>query len=556
MADGAAGKSVNFEAGDEVAESRVIGFRISKNRDKRISRFRSRKASRKLDRGRSSQKSLKKGIFKKAEGDEDEMPPKKVFNVVEGYLTKLGGQVKNWKKRWVVLDNYVLTYYKTEDGRGACGTISLEDVKKIEDITSPEKRDAIEREEKNVSGKEHLFLLYTPTRVWYFCAENDKAKREWISVIKEQLAEIQAWRIDHRGNPRHYKFLPKDVRDIVEKSKIPTKKMKHSELQVLTNAVRFLKVSRQVNYTQHRCSNPSYLQYSLAEEDDLIIKNVNPNSLYRIRSMIGRGGFGCVFDALVMDEKRQKEEGVHVAIKKMPHRSEDDKQNNLNELRFISRTNHVNIVRYFGSYLWRDELWVVMEMMEGGPLTKAIMEYNFQEKHIAYVCRAVLRSLEHLHEMHICHRDLKSENIMLTKDGEVKLIDFGLAETTETGWVIDILGSPFWISPEMIQLKPHGPPVDIWAFAISILEVINGHPPHDENALCALYYAGTIGVPKPVETPASWSKDIIDFVTKALVMDPEKRPTAKDLLQHPFLNIVCSQQDMKDKVLVGMGLTQ
>jgi hypothetical protein len=527
-------KTVNFGSDEEEVESRVIGLRVSKNREKRLSRFRSRKASRKLERGRGSQKSLSKwGIFKKSDmvGEDDEMPPKKPFNVVEGYLTKLGAKVKNWKRRWVVLDNYVLTYYKSEDGRGACGTINLEEVKKIEDVSAPEKREALEREEKNIVGKENLFVLYTPNRVWFFIADNEKAKKEWISVIKEQLGELQAWRIDHRGNPRHYKFLPSDVQEIVEKSKIPVKKMKHSELQVLLNAVRFLKVSRQVNYTQHRCSNPSYLQYSIEEEDDLIIKNVNPNSLYKIRSMIGRGGFGCVFDALVIDEERQKEEGVHVAVKKMPHRTEDDKQNNINELRFISRTKHENIVRYFGSYLWRDELWVVMEMMEGGPLTKAIMEYNFQEKHIAFVSRAVLRALDHLHDMHICHRDLKSENIMLTKEGEVKLIDFGLAETTENGWVIDILGSPFWIAPEMIQLKPHGPPVDIWAFAISILEVINGRPPHDENALCALYFAGTTGVPKPIENPANWSKDITDFVTKALVMDPEKRPTAKELLQ-------------------------
>jgi serine/threonine protein kinase len=541
-------KSVNFEESKEEGEvlSRVIGLKSSANRDRRVSRFRSRKATkRNLEKNRLSQSRNKWSFFRKeksdsVDGEEDEMPPKKPFVPVEGYLTKLGANVKNWKRRWVILEDYCLTYYSGEDGHGARGSISLETVERIEDICTFEKREAVEREEKAAVGKENLFLLFTPTRIWYFVADNEKSKKDWINVIKEQLAELQAWRIDHRGNPRQYRFLPKDVRDVVEKSKIPTKNIRQAELQVLTNAIRFLKISRQVNYTQHRCSNPSYLQYSISEEDSLIRKDINPNGIYRIRSMIGRGGFGCVFDAIVIDEARQKDEGLHVAVKKMPHRTEDDKQNNLNELRFISRVKHENIVRYFGAYLWRDELWVVLEMMEGGALTKAISEYNFQEKHIAYVCRAVLRALEYLHSLHICHRDLKSENIMLTKDGEVKLIDFGLAETTENGWVIDVLGSPFWIAPEMIQLRPHGPPVDIWAFAISILEVINGHPPHEENALCALFYAGTIGVAKPIENPTVWSKDIADFMSKALVVDPEKRPMAKELLQVGFFIVTFS----------------
>ena len=241
------GKSVNFGGGEPVAqeesESRVIGLRASKARDKRVSRFRSRKASRsKLEK----KGSLKKNKLLKVDGEDgDEMPPRKQFPVVEGYLTKLGKKRKNWKRRWVVLENYIMTYYQNEGGKGgkgACGTVDLEEVRKVEDITTPERREAVEREEKNVSGKEHLFLLHTPTRIWYFVSETEKEKKEWIAVIKEQLVEIQTWRIDHRGNPRQYRFLPKDVRDLVEKSKIPCKKMKHTELQVLTNAVRFLKV--------------------------------------------------------------------------------------------------------------------------------------------------------------------------------------------------------------------------------------------------------------------------------------------------------------------------
>uniref|UniRef100_A0A7S4P4D8 Non-specific serine/threonine protein kinase n=1 Tax=Paramoeba aestuarina TaxID=180227 RepID=A0A7S4P4D8_9EUKA len=554
-ADGASVKFDDTTAEEGGTESRVIGLRNSRNRDKRVSRFRSRKASRKLEK---NNKIKKKGFLSGAarkEGDleEGELPPKKPFVPVEGYLTKLGANVKNWKKRWVILEDYCMTYYKSEDGRGERGSISLEDVNRIEDICTIERREVVEREEKNAVGKEHLFLLFTNNRVWYFVADTEQSKKDWVAAIKEQLVELQEWRIDHRGNPRQYKFLPKDVREVVEKSKISPKNMKHADLQVLTNAIRFLKVSRLVNYTQHRCSNPSYLQYSIQEEDSLIIKDVNPNSIYRIRSMIGRGGFGCVFEAIVIDQNRQQQEGVQVAVKKMPHRTEDDKQNNLNELRFIAQAKHKNIVRYFGAYLWRDELWIVLEMMEGGALTKAISDYNLQEKHIAFICRSVLLALESLHKIHICHRDLKSENIMFTKEGEVKLIDFGLAETIKDGWVIDVLGSPFWIAPEMIQLKPHGPPVDIWAFAISILEVINGHPPHEENALCALYYTGTVGVPKPIERPSEWSKEIADFVGQALTRDPKARPTATDLLKHNFLNCACTQEEMKEKILKGMG---
>ena len=224
---------------DSAQESRVIGLRVSKYREKRVSRFRSRKAGR----GKLEKKSsLKKNSVLKKDGDEDELPAKRAFPIVEGYLTKLGKKRKNWKRRWVVLENYIMIYYESDDKKGECGRVDLEEVRKIEDVVTGERREAVEKEEKKVAGKEHFFLLHTPTRIWYFVADNEKEKREWLAVVKEQLVEIQGWRIDHRGNPRQYRFLPKDVRDLVEKSKIPSKKMKHSELQVLTNAVRFLKV--------------------------------------------------------------------------------------------------------------------------------------------------------------------------------------------------------------------------------------------------------------------------------------------------------------------------
>ena len=165
---------------------------------RRISRYRTRRATKRdKNSSRVTQKASSKwALFgKKSENGDtgDEMPQKKPFVPVEGYLTKLGAKVKNWKRRWVILEDYCITYYKGEDGYGPRGSISLEEVDKVEDICSLERREAVERDEKNVIGKEHLFLLFTPSRTWYFVADNEKSKKDWVSLIKEQLTELQVF---------------------------------------------------------------------------------------------------------------------------------------------------------------------------------------------------------------------------------------------------------------------------------------------------------------------------------------------------------------------------
>jgi serine/threonine protein kinase len=126
-------------------------------------------------------------------------------------------------------------------------------------------------------------------------------------------------------------------------------------------------------------------------------------------------------------------------------------------------------------------------------------------------------------------------------------VDFGLSEFLKNGHETDILGSPFWIPPEMIRLDPHTEKADIWSFAISILELANKRPPHRKNALRAMYTVATKGIETPFEKPNLWSDDLHDFVHLCLQVDPCKRPSASELLK------VCSRWEF-DSVLLFLLL--
>jgi serine/threonine protein kinase len=141
---------------------------------------------------------------------------------------------------------------------------------------------------------------------------------------------------------------------------------------------------------------------------------------------------------------------------------------------------------------------------------------------------------------------------MMTIDGRVKLIDFGLAENMSSGPKIGILGSPFWLPPEMVKLEPHHFSADIWSAGISLLELINGEPPNRKNALLAVYVAGTKGIQPPYFVKAKartrqvpLSSTCEHFISVCLQRDPDKRPSAKELLNHPFMKNSCEIRDMK-----------
>nr|XP_030124661.3 serine/threonine-protein kinase PAK 5 isoform X2 [Taeniopygia guttata]XP_041571291.1 serine/threonine-protein kinase PAK 5 isoform X2 [Taeniopygia guttata] len=278
-------------------------------------------------------------------------------------------------------------------------------------------------------------------------------------------------------------------------------------------------------------SRVSHEQFRAALQ--LVVSPGDPREYLDSFIKIGEGSTGIVCIAT------EKHSGKQVAVKKMDLRKQQRRELLFNEVVIMRDYHHENVVDMYNSYLVGDELWVVMEFLEGGALTDIVTHTRMNEEQIATVCVSVLRALSYLHHQGVIHRDIKSDSILLTSDGRIKLSDFGFCAqvSKEVPRRKSLVGTPYWMAPEVISRLPYGTEVDIWSLGIMVIEMIDGEPPYfNEPPLQAMRRIRD-NLPPRVKDMHKVSSVLRGFLDSMLVREPSQRATAQELLRHPFLKL-------------------
>lgn len=323
-------------------------------------------------------------------------------------------------------------------------------------------------------------------------------------------------------------------------------------------------------------------QISEEELNQLFVK-ANPKDFYTISYKIGMGSFAKVYIGKPLS-KTEKSKRVAIKVMHIETPTSETKENETdkekekrknkekdarkdrrlkqvniysvaNEIRLLNSCQHKNIVKHIMSFVWKEQIWTVMEYCDGGTL-KDLLRVTLDENHIAYVLRELLEALKYLHERNRIHRDLKSDNILLNVNGDVKLADLGLSTEVgdESAMETSIAGSRYWLAPEMIRGEGYNVKADIWSLGCVALEMAEGKPPYYQyHPLKAIFYTATRGAP-PLAKPNMWSSLFTDFLARCFQPKPQHRATAAELLQHPFLQKAAPRKQMESLLKMAFML--
>ncbi|XP_055686073.1 serine/threonine-protein kinase mig-15 isoform X10 [Lutzomyia longipalpis] len=270
----------------------------------------------------------------------------------------------------------------------------------------------------------------------------------------------------------------------------------------------------------------------------------DPAGIFELIEVVGNGTYGQVYKG------RHTKTGQLAAIKVMDVTEEEEQEIKL-EINVLKKySNHRNIATYYGAFIKKspagkdDQLWLVMEYCGAGSVTdlvKSTKGQSLKEEWIAYICREILRGLSYLHTNKVIHRDIKGQNVLLTDNAEVKLVDFGVSAQLDRtiGRRNTFIGTPYWMAPEVIACDENPDATydnrsDLWSLGITALEMAESQPPLcDLHPMRALFLIPRNSPPRLKSR--KWSKKFQGFIDTVLVKDYHQRPYTEQLLKHPFI---------------------
>ncbi|XP_043960903.1 TRAF2 and NCK interacting kinase b isoform X4 [Gambusia affinis] len=280
----------------------------------------------------------------------------------------------------------------------------------------------------------------------------------------------------------------------------------------------------------------------------------DPAGIFELVELVGNGTYGQVYKG------RHVKTGQLAAIKVMDVTGDEEEEIKA-EINMLKKySHHRNIATYYGAFIKKnppgmdDQLWLVMEFCGAGSVTDLIKNTkgnSLKEEWIAYICREILRGLTHLHQHKVIHRDIKGQNVLLTENAEVKLVDFGVSAQLDrtVGRRNTFIGTPYWMAPEVIACDENPDATydfksDLWSLGITAIEMAEGAPPLcDMHPMRALFLIPRN--PAPRLKSKKWSKKFQSFIESCLVKSHSQRPSTEQLLKHPYIRDLPNERQVR-----------